>query len=280
MPRASVVSSSPASAKWPSTFVAKTTSCPSPVVSRSFGGCTIPAFSSSPSSAPRPPIVAAAARTEPRLLVSSSSVSTAVCGIRIPPSQRGARGHQPVRAAAGHVHPGACPHELLAGEESEAGVRPGDQVGATGQVGKVLGVPRLLSCHDFDPTAASARRFGAALRGHEEFAIGRGRRVVARRIGWAHADPRRHRMLADRHGRRARPREHPDPRRGRAAAAVARRRARPFLVLTNNSIFTPRDSERAAARVRAGRARGVDLDLGPRDRGLPAQPGTRRRARS
>ena len=61
----------------------------------------------------------------------------------------------------------------------------------------------------------------------------------------------------------------PDSRGGRAAAAVARQ-GTPFLVLTNNSIFTPRD---LSARLRAS---GLvvpeerDLDLGPRDGGLPA----------
>ena len=72
----------------------------------------------------------------------------------------------------------------------------------------------------------------------------------------------------------------PDSRGRRAAAAVARRRARPFLVLTNNSIFTPRD---LSARLRAS---GLvvpeerDLDVGARDGRLPAQPGARRHARS
>ena len=45
---------------------------------------------------------------------------------------------------------------------------------------------------------------------------------------------------------------------------------RRFLVLTNNSIFTPRDL--AARLIRSGPAgaRGVDLDVGPGDGGLPA----------
>ena len=42
-----------------------------------------------------------------------------------------------------------------------------------------------------------------------------------------------------------------------------------FLVLTNNSIYTPRRPGGAAARQRAGGARGVDLDLGARHRAVP-----------
>ena len=45
----------------------------------------------------------------------------------------------------------------------------------------------------------------------------------------------------------------------------------PFLVLTNNSIFTPRDLSARAAGVRAHRSRRVDLDVGDGDRRLSAQ---------
>ena len=72
----------------------------------------------------------------------------------------------------------------------------------------------------------------------------------------AHARPRRYRMLADRHGRRARPREHARfPGRPSCCSSGATQ-GTPFLVLTNNSIFTPRD---LSARLRASgldRARG------------------------
>ncbi len=51
-----------------------------------------------------------------------------------------------------------------------------------------------------------------------------------------------------------------------------RDRGNPYLVLTNNSIFTPRDLQRTAARIRPDRARGVDLDLGAGHRRLPRIP--------
>ena len=53
-------------------------------------------------------------------------------------------------------------------------------------------------------------------------------------------------LLADRHGRRARPRGHAIPGADRFLARL-RELGLPFLVLTNNSIYTPRD---LAARLR------------------------------
>ena len=49
-----------------------------------------------------------------------------------------------------------------------------------------------------------------------------------------------------------------------------------FLVLTNNSIFTPRDLRARLLRQRHRRARGVDLDLRPGHRPVPARPAARR----
>jgi hypothetical protein len=67
--------------------------------------------------------------------------------------ESGTRGRQTVRVATGHEHPGARAHQLFGGEVAESGVGPGDEVGATGQVGEVLGIPALFgSWHDFDPT--------------------------------------------------------------------------------------------------------------------------------
>ena len=54
--------------------------------------------------------------------------------------------------------------------------------------------------------------------------------------------------MADGHGRRARPRGARDPRRRPLPRARSREHGRPFLVLTNNSIYTRRD---LAARLRA-----------------------------
>ena len=62
--------------------------------------------------------------------------------------------------------------------------------------------------------------------------------------------------------------EHPIPGADRFLARL-RELGLPFLVLTNNSIYTRRD---LAARLRGERprgARGVDLDVGARDRRLP-----------
>ena len=59
-------------------------------------------------------------------------------------------------------------------------------------------------------------------------------------------DPRAHRVLADGHGRRARERAGRHPRRRRFLTRL-RELGLPFLVLTNNSIYTPRD---LAARLR------------------------------
>ena len=58
----------------------------------------------------------------------------------------------------------------------------------------------------------------------------------------------------------------------------------PFMVLTNNSIYTPRDLRARLLRSRARRPGEVDLDLGARDRAVPRRPaagriGVRRRAR-
>ena len=64
-------------------------------------------------------IVAAAARTEPEVARVQQERLDAVAGIRNPPPHRRARGHQPVRAAAGHEHAGARAHELLAREVAE-----------------------------------------------------------------------------------------------------------------------------------------------------------------
>ena len=47
---------------------------------------------------------------------------------------------------------------------------------------------------------------------------------------------------------------------------------RPFLVLTNNSIFTPRDLAARLARSGLDRAGGGDLDLGVGHRDVPARP--------
>ena len=68
---------------------------------------------------------------------------------------------EPVRIAARHEHPRARAHELLRREVAESGVGPGDEVGATGQVGEVLGVPaRFGSWHDSDPTPGRLMRSG------------------------------------------------------------------------------------------------------------------------
>ena len=58
--------------------------------------------------------------------------------------------------------------------------------------------------------------------------------------------------------------------------ARLRERELPFLVLTNNSIYTPRDLSARLRAERARRARGGDLDVGARDRRLPRQPAARR----
>ena len=50
----------------------------------------------------------------------------------------------------------------------------------------------------------------------------------------------------------------------------------PFLVLTNNSIYTPRDLAARLMPHRARRAGGVDLDIGARDRAVPGRPAPRR----
>ena len=49
-----------------------------------------------------------------------------------------------------------------------------------------------------------------------------------------------------------------------------------FLVLTNNSIYTPRDLARAAAGERDRRARRVALDVGAGDRAVPRRPAAQR----
>ena len=80
-------------------------------------------------------------------------------GIRNPSMERGARRSQPVRVATGHEHPGTGAHQLLGREVAESGVGPGDEVGATGQVGEVLGVPATFgSWHDSDPTPGERAR--------------------------------------------------------------------------------------------------------------------------
>ena len=65
-------------------------------------------------------------------------------GIRNPTTDRRARRGEAVRVATGHDDARARAHELLAREVAEARVRPGDEVAATGQVGKVLGIPAAI----------------------------------------------------------------------------------------------------------------------------------------
>ncbi len=59
-----------------------------------------------------------------------------------------------------------------------------------------------------------------------------------------------------------------------AAAFLARLQelGRPFLVLTNNSIYTPRDLRARLHGSRDRRAGGGDLDLGAGDRAVPRRP--------
>ena len=143
---ASAVSSSPASAKWPSTFVAKTSSWPSAVVSRSFGGCTMPGVEQQPveparerrpSPRPRAPnrgcwCRAGASRPGRRHPRSAGAAR------RAPPSSRfGLRPVMNTRAPART----SCSAE----KKPSPRVGPGDQVGATGQVGEVLGGPTPAS---------------------------------------------------------------------------------------------------------------------------------------
>ncbi len=49
-------------------------------------------------------------------------------------------------------------------------------------------------------------------------------------------------------------------------------RQTPFLVLTNNSIYTPRDLRARLRAQRHRRARGVDLDVGAGHRPVPRRP--------
>ena len=132
------------------------------------------------------------------------------------------------------------------GEVAESFVGPGDEVGATGQVGEVLGVPaRFGSWHDFDPTPGARRLL----------------RSAAPPIGWTmrtRADIEC--WLTDMDGVLVHE-NHADPRRGRAAAAVARRRHAVPRAHEQLDLHAARP-ERAAARVRADRARG--LASGPR----------------
>ena len=51
---------------------------------------------------------------------------------------------------------------------------------------------------------------------------------------------------------------------------------RPFLLLTNNSIYTPRDLRARIAGQRHRRSRGLDLDLGAGHRTVPAGPASQR----
>ena len=147
--------------------------------------------------------------------------------------------------------PTSCSH----GEESQARIRSRDQVRAPGQVGEPLGVPRLLSCHVFDPRPLPPT-FGAALRSHEEFEIGAvGGSGPADRLSPCGPAPTSN-AGSPTWTACSCTRTTPFPARPSCCSSGATP-GTPFLVLTNNSIFTPRDLRGAAAGVRAGRARGA-----------------------
>jgi NagD protein len=135
-------------------------------------------------------------------------------GIRHLAPDRDARGGQLVRVAPGHDDVGAGTGELQRREEAEPGRRPVTRYRLPDRSGSIVGS---------QSSRATRRDYG---------------RIAP--LGWPHADTRRYRMLAHRHGRRPRPREQADP---GAAELLAQWRdaGTPFLVLTNNPFYTPRD---------------------------------------
>src|SRR5215207_10582593 len=84
-------------------------------------------------------------------------------------------------------------------------------------------------------------------------------------------DPTLNPVMADGHGRRARPRAGPDPRRQRVPHAPAR--ARPAVPRAHQQLdLHPARPGRAAPPHRARRAGGVDLDVVARHRPVPRRP--------